>query len=120
ERYSGSLSHDLQVVDNPDVEHLVVLKGHAIRGPLLDLGDCRQNIVQPIQVALTERSRPGKPIPVSRVSPSRRWLFDFCAQQALELQLECRLVEEACSILPRYEQIDVAIRAGFAARNRPD
>jgi len=47
---TGSLSDDLQVVDNPDLEHLVVLKGQAIRDPLSDLGDCRQDIVQPIQV----------------------------------------------------------------------
>jgi hypothetical protein len=48
---TGSLSNDLQVMDNPNLEHLVVLKGQAIRHPLFDLGDCRQNIVQSIHVA---------------------------------------------------------------------
>ena len=48
---TGGLSNDLQVVDNSDLEHLVVLKGGAIRDALFDLGDCRQNIGQPVPVA---------------------------------------------------------------------
>jgi hypothetical protein len=34
---TGGLSDDLQVVDNPDLKHLVVLKGQAIRDALFDL-----------------------------------------------------------------------------------
>ena len=37
---SGSLANDLKVVDHPNLEHLVVLKGQAIRDPLFDLGYC--------------------------------------------------------------------------------
>jgi hypothetical protein len=70
---------------------------------------------------LIERSRPGTPIPVSKgfTQPSLA-ISNLSAQQVLEFQLESGLVEKAGSLLPRYEQIDVAIWASFAARHRPD
>jgi len=49
---TGGLSDHLKVVDRPDLEHLVDLKGiHTIRDPLSDFCDCTQDIAQAIRVA---------------------------------------------------------------------
>jgi hypothetical protein len=69
---TGGLSDDLQVVDSPDLEHLVVLKSQAIRDPLFSLAMASRISLSRSESLLIERSRRGKRNPLSRVLPSRR------------------------------------------------
>lgn len=73
---TSSLSHDLQVVDNPNLEHLIALEGlETVRDPLVILATAAR--ISPSQSAslLIMGLRPGRPIPGWKVSPSRHWRY---------------------------------------------